>query len=92
MEGLHAPAVHRARHFAVQRADLLQRGQLFLLLLRQLLVPLVVSDVLLHGFDIRLIRNIADIFGDKLLNIHDRAERHRLFHHAEHLLVVHVPP
>ena len=25
-EGLHAPAVHRARHFAVQRADLLQRG------------------------------------------------------------------
>ena len=91
-EGLHAPAVHRARHFAVQSADLLQRGQLFLLLLRQLLVPLVVADVLLHGFDIRLIRNIADIFGDKLLNIHDWAERHRLFHHAEHLLVVHVPP
>ena len=91
-EGLHAPTVHRARHFAVQRADLLQRGQLFLLLLRQLLVPLVVADVLLHSFDIRLIRNIADIFGDKLLNIHDWAERHRLFHHAEHLLVVHVPP
>ena len=55
-------------------------------------MPLVVADVLLHGFDIRLIRNIADIFGDKLLNIHDWAERHRLFHHAEHLLIVHVPP
>ena len=55
-------------------------------------MPLVVADILLHGFDVRLVRNIADILGDKLLNIHDWAERHRLFHHAEHLLIVHVPP
>lgn len=54
-------------------------------------MTLVVADILLHRIDVRLVRNIADILGDKLLDIDDRAEGDRLFQHAEHLLGMYIP-
>lgn len=54
-------------------------------------MTLVVADILLHRLDVRLVRNIADILGDKLLDIDDWAEGDRLFQHAEHLLGMYIP-
>ena len=51
----------------------------------------VIPDVLLHGFDIWLVRNIADIFGNKSLDIHNGTERYCLFQHPADLLIVDVP-
>ena len=90
-ERLELSAPGRVPHLSVQLRDLVQRGELFLLPLRHLLMTLVVADILLHRLDVRLVRNIADILGDKLLDIDDRAEGDRLFQHAEHLLGMYIP-
>lgn len=33
----------------------------------------------------------ADVLGNEFLDIHDRAEGYRLFHHSKDLLIVHIP-
>ena len=70
----------------------MQSSQLFLLTLCQHFVALVIPDILLHGLNIRLFWYIADVLGNEFLDIHDRAERYRLFHHSQDLLIVHIPP
>ena len=54
-------------------------------------MALIIPDILLHGLNIRLIRYVADILRDKFLDIHDRPEGHRFFHHPEDLFIVNVP-
>ena len=90
-EGLDAPAVCGLVHFAVQPANLLQSGQLFLLALGQQFMALIVPDVLLHGIDIGLVGDIADIFRNELLDIYDGPEGDGLLEHAQRLFVVDIP-
>ena len=69
----------------------MQSSQLFLLTLYQHFMALIIPDILLHGLDIRLLRYVADVLGNEFLDIHDRAEGYRLFHHSKDLLIVHIP-
>ena len=54
-------------------------------------MPLVVTDILLHSYNIGLIRDVTNVLSNKLLDIHNRPEGNSLFHHAEDLLVVDIP-
>ena len=54
-------------------------------------MPLVVTDILLHSYNIGLIRDITNVLSNKLLDIHNRPEGNSLFHHTEDLLVVDIP-
>ena len=69
----------------------MQRLQLFLLTLGQLLIPLIVPNGLLHRFNIRFFRDITDIFCDKFLDIYNGAEGDSLLHHPHDLLIVNIP-
>jgi len=88
---LYAPPVDGLLPILVQPPDLLQRLQLFLLALGQLLVALVIADILLHGRDIRLLRDIADVLCNKPLDIDNGAKGDCLLHHPHDLLVVDIP-
>ena len=68
------PAIQCSLHIPKQFADLLQSGKLFFLPLSQLLMPLICPDVFLHGFNIRLLRDVTDVLCDKFLNIHNWTE------------------
>ena len=85
------PSFHRLLHLPVQPCNLLQGRQFFFLLFSQLLMAFIVADILLHSHDIRFFRDIADIFGDKLLNICDRFEGDSLLHHPHDLFVMDIP-
>ena len=54
-------------------------------------MALIIPDILLHGLDIGLLRYVADVLGNEFLDIHDRAEGYRLFHHSKDLFIVHIP-
>ena len=51
----------------------------------------VIPDVLLHSFYVGLVGNITDILRNEFLNIHNWAERNRLFQHTAHLFVMDIP-
>lgn len=72
-------------------ADFLQGGELVLLPLGAALNELVFPDVLLHLRDVQLLLYVTDILGDKLLNVGNRLEGHRLFQHSAHLVSVQIP-
>ncbi|MPM28410.1 hypothetical protein SDC9_74932 [bioreactor metagenome] len=90
-KSLQLEAVDGGLHLPKQVTNFFEVGKLFLLSPGQVLMPLIIPDVLLHQLDIGFFRDVADVFRDELLNIHDGAERDRLFHHAADLLVVDVP-
>ena len=54
-------------------------------------MSLVVADVLLHGLNVRLFWDVADVLGDKFLDVHDGTKGNCLLHHPHDLLVVDIP-
>ena len=88
---MNAPPVDSLLPILVQPPDLLQSLQLFLLALCQLLVTLIIPDILLHGLNIRLLRDIADVLCNKFLNVYNGTKGDRLLHHPHDLLVVDIP-
>ena len=54
-------------------------------------MSLVVADILLHGLNVWFFWDVADVLGDKFLNVNDGSEGDGLLHHPHDLLVVDIP-
>ena len=88
---LNVPPVNGLLPILVQPPDFPQSLQFFLLTLCQLLMALVIPDILLHSLDIWLLRDIADILCNKLLDVYNGAKGDGLLHHPHNLLVMDIP-